>query len=205
MDSTYYLLALLALVLLSASPSLLVSRLASLPTWPYSAWRILVSTFGATRAKGAKARLGRLEREIASIKKIAQMQLSRATNDRRVKAQPVRHGKMARDKCRKRDLVYRLAIGSARINHSEYKSELVFNLIRGLTLETRKKALIQAAEYASTIGEDMSVRVIEFKDGKQRFVAEVKGRRSKIKGSPTIGFAKICWLGDQHQPVAEAA
>lgn len=210
MDSNYFWLVLLALVLLSASQDSPISKAISWLGSLLGASSRLSWQISSLRSRSKTARIGRIERQLAKIEKIAQMQLSRTTNERR--PQKTKHGKMIRDKCRARDVSYRLAIGMPRVNHREYATEIGLSYIKGASAPNKRKALIRAAAYAARIPDDQIIRVIET-DGhrpegeRAKVVTTVRGRISKMKvGVPNIGLARIYWLSpDPEVKLAEAA
>lgn len=140
-------------------------------------------------------RLARMERQYAQQMKVLHRTLSLLVGKQQRELQPKRHGKMARDKCRVSDVVYRLAVGSPRLNHSTYTQEMAFNFIKGLTLAKEKKAMSKACDYACRIPEDQTIKVYKLNKGKVTLVTQVQGRRSKVKGAvPNIGYSRIIWL-----------
>ncbi len=203
-----WLLALLALVLASSSTHTLQSRLSSLLALPQASWSLLSSLFGRTKAARIariealyadkdRRRLARLEKELHMLLKINQQQLSFFTTRAKLGTKP-KHGKMTRDKCRPRDISYRLALGRPMIDHVNYGTKIALNYIRDTNSGSMRKALILAADYAARIPDDQIIKVIEMKKGKVKTVHVVKGRIPKIKvGDPSIGFAKICWMADK--------
>lgn len=198
MESLYWQVLLLLVLSLALSPSVMSRRLRRSGSW----LRRLGSTLSSRRSTGTAARLARLEKQIAALCKVSQCTLSRVTSEKS-KPKGVRHGKLARDVNRKSDIVYRLALGSPRINHADYSEVMAMTFIKGVVLSKRNKALAAAASYASRIPEDQEVRVYCLSKGKPGLVTTVKGRRSKVKGMSHIGYARIIWQSEP--PIAAAA